>query len=201
MNDPPAGLTLIGRSSGWGMRVVAPRPSRCGDCPSPATASGRVMRTWLHHPSYGTLGVYLREAAGGWPPVPPARQWIQVQGHIRLCWVHAQPDDPRSATAPWVAPLALALTGPVIVVGHRVAAAGAGLALLPCPQPVRLQAGHRSGPGYLAPVAQQPDLYYWQVRGSRPPLIAHWNRIMGVIGTLGTTRYLRYVVRMWPEPR
>jgi hypothetical protein len=78
--------------------------------------------------------------------------------------------------------------------------APAGAPLLPRPQHIRLLPGHRCGRGYLAPVAQQPALSFWQAAGT-PPAIVAWDRIVGVVGTLGTTRYLRYVLSTSTERR
>lgn len=195
MDEPPATITLIGRSSAWGLRVSAPQPRQWALGQVTPHDPGRVVMAWLHHRSYGTIGVYLHE-----PPVdrlilPPARQWLLVRGSIQLWHVHAQLDDPRSATMPELTPLALVAAEIALVNIADVTRWGAPL--LPRPQHVRLLTGHRCGRSYLAPVVQQPDVSYWQAAGT-PPAIATWNRIVGVVSPLGTTRYLRYVLSVSP---
>ncbi|MEI8305710.1 MAG: hypothetical protein WCF99_01475 [Chloroflexales bacterium] len=190
MDDQPATITLIGRSSAWGIRVSAsqPRPWSQGAPHDP----GRVMMAWLHHRSYGTLGVYLREPPGDRRRFPPARQWLQVRGAVQPWRVHAQPDDPRSAAAPELTSLAIVASEIALI--SIADAAPLAPPLLPHPQHVRLLAGRRCGCGYLAPVAQQSDVSYWQAMGMLPPAIISWNRIVGVVSALGPTRYLRYVL-------
>lgn len=195
MDEPAATITLIGRSSAWGVRISASQPRQWSYGQVVPHDTGRVMMAWLHHRSYGTLGVYLPE-----PPVdrlilPPARQWLLVRGSIQLWHVHAQLDDPRSAADPNLAPLVLVASEIAVVTIADVARWGAPL--LPRPQHVRLLTGHHGGRGYLAPVMQQPDVSYWQATGI-PPAIATWNRIVGVVSTLGTARYLRYVLSVSP---
>jgi hypothetical protein len=153
---------------------------------------------WLHHRSYGTLGVYLLDAPGDRFVLPSARQWLQVRGIIQPWHVHAQPDDPRSATSPELAPLAIALIASEIAVVHIADVAQWDVPLVTRPQHVRLLSGRRCGRGVIAPVAQQPDLSYWHPAGI-PPAIAAWNRIVGVVSSLGATRYLRCVLSVATE--
>lgn len=146
---------------------------------------------WLHHRSYGTLGVYLAEHPPDLGLLPPPRQWLRVRGQIQPWRVHAQPDDPRSAVDPDLTSLALVVSEMTLL--DRADLAHAGVPLLLRPQHVRLLTGRRCGRGVIAPVAQQPDLSYWKTAGT-PPAIATWNRIVGVVSSLGATRYLRYVL-------
>lgn len=151
---------------------------------------------WLHQRSFGTIGVYFADPPGD-SRLLPARQWIRVCGTVQPQRVYARPDDPRTAGAPELAPLAVALgtIEPIEMVEKQGAA---GNALLPQPQHVRLRTGRRCGPGALAPVARQPDLCYWQAAGRLLPPIAAWNRIIGVISRAGSQRILRYVVSAVP---
>jgi len=197
VQDQPATTTLIGRSSAWGIRVSAQKPRQWSHGRIAPHDPVRVMMAWLHHRSYGTLGVYLLDAPGDRFVLPSARQWLQVRGIIQPWHVHAQPDDPRSATSPELAPLAIALIASEIAVVHIADVAQWDVPLVTRPQHVRLLTGYRCGRGYLAPVAQQPDLSYWHPAGI-PPAIATWNRIVGVVSALGTARYLRYVLSAQP---
>jgi hypothetical protein len=114
-----------------------------------------------------------------------------MRGQIQPWRVHAQPDDPRSAVDPDLTSLALVVSEMTLVERADLALADAPLLLRP--QYVRLLTGRRCGRGVIAPVAQQPDLSYWKTAGT-PPAIATWNRIVGVVSSLGATRYLRYVL-------
>lgn len=189
MADPAATITLIGRSSAWGLRVSASQPRQQGQATPPDPR--RVVMAWLHHRSYGTLGVYLAEHPSDLGLLPPPRQWLRVRGQIQPWRVHAQPDDPRSAVDPDLTSLALVVSEMALVERADLALADAPLLLRP--QYVRLLTGRRCGRGVIAPVAQQPDLSYWKTAGT-PPAIATWNRIVGVVSSLGATRYLRYVL-------
>ncbi len=197
MQDQSATITLIGRSSAWGLRVSAAQPRQSAHRQATPHDPSRVVMAWLHHRSYGTLGVYLRDAPGDRFVLPPTRQWLQVRGNIQPWHVYAQPDDPRSATSPELAPLAIALIASEIAVVHIADVAQWDVPLVTRPQHVRLLTGHRCGRGYLAPVAQQPDLSYWKTAGT-PLAIATWNRIVGIVSSLGATRYLRYVLSAQP---
>lgn len=181
-------LTLVRRSSAWSVRVSAAQPKY-----RQATSSEprQVMMVWLHHRSYGTLGVYVSEALYEQHILPVARQWLQVRSSFRPLRVHAQPDDPRSVRTPELAPLAIMATEIVVItITNRTDWAAP---CLPQAQHIRVIPGRRCGHGILAPVAQQPDVSYWQVPGALPAIV-HWNRIAGVVSTLGATRYLRYVL-------
>lgn len=191
MTDIPATITLIGRSSAWGWRVSAPQPRLQAQRWVPLPDPGRVMMAWLHHRSYGTLGVYLVGSLAHSCALPPARQWLRVRGQIQPWRVYARPEDPRSAVDPDRAPLAVAVAE--ITLAERADLLHASAPLLPHPQPIRLLAGRRCGRGVIAPAAQQPDVSYWQADGA-PPAIAAWNRIVGVVSSIGSTRYLRYVL-------
>lgn len=193
----PATITLVGRCSAWGLRLPA-SPSQAGYPSASPRSPRRVVMAWLHHRSYGTLGVYLTDPPGDLCMLPAARQWVRVSGLVLPRRVCAQPDDPRSASAPDLAPLAVALTTSAIISVPLAEADTFVAPLLLNPQHVRLLAGRRCGRGYLVPVAHQPDLSYWQATGTLPPSIATWNRIVGVVGTLGAERYLRYVVSAQP---
>jgi hypothetical protein len=191
VDDPSATITLIGRSSAWGLRVSALQPRQWAQRQATLHDSSRVVMAWLHHRSYGTLGVYLAEHASDLRLLPPPRQWLRVRGQFQPWRVHAQPDDPRSAVDPDLTPLALVVSDLTLV--ERADLVHARGPLLLRPQHVRLLTGRRCGRGVIAPVAQQPDLSYWKTVGT-PPAIATWNRIVGVVSSLGTTRYLRYVL-------
>ncbi len=194
MDDPPATITLIGRSSAWGLRVSASQPRQWGQATPPDPS--RVVIAWLHHRSYGTLGIYLAEHASDLRLLPPPRQWLRVCGQLQPWRVYAQPDDPRSAVDPDLTPLALMISEMTLV--ERADLALTGVPLLRRPQHVRLLTGRCCGRGVIAPVAQQPDLSYWTTAGT-PPTIATWNRIVGVVSSLGATRYLRYVLSAAPR--
>lgn len=207
-------LTLIGRSSAWGTRLsVVPHPRHWSADQLAPPDPDRVVMTWLHHRTYGTIGVYLvttvpvaAAAAAATPPadhrhhrlLPPPRTWIQVRGHVQPWRVAALPDDPRSASDPALAPLALAVTELTVIDRSRTEqpeqlASSASVPMLHRAQSVRLRSGRPCGSGVIAPLAQQPDLSFWQPGGIVAPIVT-WNRMHGVITTLGATRYLRYLL-------
>ena len=223
---PSATITLIGRSSRWGFRVSAlpPRPLPL----RPSSPSGqaippelrRVEVAWLHHRSYGTLGIYRvaqRDERGDdgeydhghardhghdevLPGRPRSRQWLQVIGSFQPWWVYAQADDPRSSIDHCLAPLALVVAAVTPVVrGEALPTAAAVVRppeAAPCferPQQARVCPGRRCGNGTIAPVAQFPDVSYWHSRSAHPSMV-RWNQIVGVTAPLGTQRTLRYVL-------
>jgi len=212
-------LTLIGRSSAWGTRLsVVPHPRRWSADQLAPPDPDRVVMTWLHHRTYGTIGVYLVKAmpvaaavaataataatmAAHWHSqrLPPPRTWLQVRGHVQPWRVAALPDDPRSASDPALAPLALAVTDVIVIDRSRTEqpehpASSASAPMLHRAQSVRLHSGRPCGSGVIAPLAQQPDFSFWQQPGGIPAPIVTWNRMYGVITTLGATRYLRYLL-------
>lgn len=195
MTDLPAMITLIGRSSAWGLRIAAPPPRSWAQRRFPFPDPGRVMMAWLHHRSYGTLGVYLTGSLADLHALPPGRRRLRVRGQIQPWRVYARLEDPRSAVDPDLAPLAVAVSE--IALAERADLLHASAPLLLRPQHIRLLAGRRCGRGVIAPAAQQPDLSYWQADGT-PPAIAAWNRIAGVVSSIGSTCYLRYVLSAAP---
>jgi hypothetical protein len=190
-------ITLVGRSSAWGMRTVAPslhndRMVETRNVPQ------QVCSTWLHHRSYGTIGVYLIEPLSEQPGIPPGRQWLRAEGHIAPLRVAARPDDPRSAVVPELAPLLIALTA-WAPVERSTGSLATHVPILPRPQSTRLLPARRCGRGLLAPMRRYSDLHYWQLSNNTLPLHVVWNRVVGVAETIGGLRFLRYVVRFVPE--
>jgi hypothetical protein len=78
--DLPATITLIGHSNVWDPSIRASAaPWNKGTPHDP----GRVVMAWLHHRSYGTLGIYLAQHPSDLRLLPPPRQWLQVRGAVQ----------------------------------------------------------------------------------------------------------------------
>lgn len=195
-------ITLTGRCSTWLWRVPAGAADR-GIRP-PARGTPSLLSSWLHHPAYGMLGVYLTPSLADAVPSDPRLQACLARnrrihgiGILRPYLAGALADDPRATGEPLLTPLVIELTAitmltstqaqttaPVIVHGERSDRI-VGLAGRPLTE--------------LIPLAHWPDAVYWHTSGPPPTAIATWNRIRGVTTVLGPHRYIRYV--LWHDPR
>lgn len=174
---PELPLTLLGRLMGWQARQRA-------------DGRGMLWVGWLRHHHYGLLGIYIpAPAQTPEPPVSPERRWVQVSGMLQPLRVLAHPAaDPRSEIAFTECPLLLhALT---ITPCARTTS-------LPPPaqQLMQVKPGRWLGQGYLAPTRHFADLFcFTPFVPQQPAAMLTWERVYGIVRTVGTRRYLRYVL-------
>jgi hypothetical protein len=166
-------LSVIGRASMWKRRM--------------AVDGARVWTAWLHHPAYGTLGVYVPDHEAPLGAALPDRSFIEVRGYLHPLRVSAREDDPRSEADVSLAPLLI----------QAVSISRCDRATFPPPLPLqqaRVRGGRWIEVGSLACTTDYPTLVCL-VRGAQTcGAVAHWNRPYGVLMTLGTRRYLRYML-------
>jgi len=196
--DPDAAqLTLIGRTSAWLPHLPAGPADHGAQPPRPARGARPFLVSWVHHRSYGTLGVYLATAGDAQGIVLQRGQWLQITGVVRPCLAYALPDDPRSAIALEYTPLLLDVTAIRLASGSR---RQVPLPLLETPRHVRVLRASPAGSGQLVPLARWADAVYWHATGGAPAVSATWNCVRGVVTQLGAYRYLRYVLS-WRSPQ
>jgi len=168
-------LTLVGSITVWKQRLCA-------------TAPGAVWITWLRHPAYGTLGIYVLPKPIAMGEALPNRTWVCVRGVLRPLRVVAMEDaDPRSEQNSAQVPLLIHATS-VTVCEHTT----------PMPslkrQEIRVRPGRWIGTGYLARTDHMPDLVCFVPTEQRSRVVLAWNHLYGVLAHLGRRHYLRYVL-------
>lgn len=191
-----ATITLVGRTSAWLLRLPAGAADRGTRPPQPARGERLLRASWVHHPHYGTLGVYLAADAEAQSQALRRGQWVQISGVVRPSFAVALPDDPRSAVDVALAPLlveaAQVLPAPRSPEHPPPAlAAPCHARVLPTP------------PGSLAaivPLAQWSDAVYWRPGRATPAVSVAWNTVRGIVTRLGERRYLRYVLSLRAAP-
>jgi hypothetical protein len=174
---PEFTLQLAGRVGNWHPRYVH-------------TQARAVWAAWLHTAQYGLIGVYVLPK----PNVPlamavPHRAWVQLQGMIRPLRVQALPDDPRVAGDIASTPLLVHA-----VQTARVRRTAPAPPLLPHAAAFQVRAGEWTPAGYLAPAAHLPDLYHLATEAQRFDQVRLWSIVRGVVATVGSYRFLRYIV-------
>lgn len=171
-------LTLWGRTSAWQQRIAVPG--------APGGA-GPLLSTWLHHPVFGTLGIYLSQPIAGAVGLERGRR-IKVTARVRPLLVGALRDDPCSIVDARLAPLALEL--------YTIQIANTGISsttpILGEPASVRVLPTQSDV--HILRVSGWPDAVFWQPDGSHEPVRATWNQIFGVVTHYHRRRYLRYVL-------
>ena len=90
-------VTLVGRTSAWRERRRVDDGERLGVC-------------WLHHRTYGTIGVAATSATVFSHVMCHRREWVQIIGAVQPCLAYALPDDPRSITSDDHTPLLVEAT-------------------------------------------------------------------------------------------
>lgn len=191
---PPIALT--GRTSAWQRRVPAGSAEQAlSREPRPEREAPRLLSTWLHHPAYGMIGVYLPESrAAHWERdhrrLFERSQWIHLTGIVRPYYAVALVDDPRSAHHPTLCPFAVEVmqidSAPQ---RHRLPPQ---VVARPCISRI-LPRGAASTP-HLLPLAQWPDAVYWGGMRETPMVNITWNTMRGIVTTVKHMRFLRYVV-------
>ena len=178
MADGPQ-LTLVGRSSAW-------REHRRVD------GGERLLVCWLHHRTYGTIGVVVNAATVLHGLTLLRREWVQVTGVVQPCLAYALPDDPRSAMSDAYTPL--------LMEASSVQRLGELPPLLkpPClssAQSVRVAPGRRVAKGSITPVIGWADAVVWYEEHRAGAIFVQWNTVHGVVTGVGPQRYGRYVLR------
>lgn len=188
-HDAPE-ITLIGRTSAWrphhlvaGVKRSIQHEQRASTAP--------VLVTWLHHHTYGTLGIYAMDKAAVRDLKRQRREWVRVTGIVRPCVAFALTDDPCSGVNHDYTPLLL----------HVVSAQPVATLptiweppVLSSVQPVRITPGQSAGSGRIAAVVGWADAVYWQTFEAPLSLFAEWNAVRGVVTHFAQHRYLRYVL-------
>ncbi|NTU78444.1 MAG: hypothetical protein HGA45_03430 [Chloroflexales bacterium] len=189
-------LTLIGRTSAWLPHLPAGPADRGAHPPRPASGARPLLVSWVHHRSYGTIGVYLAAAEAIQGTVLRRGQWLHITRRVQPCLAYALPDDPRSALALAYTPLLLEVTAIRTVDRAR---SQVPQPLLTIPRQARVLPARPGGLGRLVPLAHWADAIYWHATGEAPAVNATWNAVRGVVTRLGAYRYLRYVLS-WQAP-
>ena len=172
-------VTLVGRTSAW-------REHRRVD------DGGLLQVCWLHHRTYGTIGVAATHATAFADVMRHRREWVQVIGVVQPCLAYALPDDPRSATSDAYTPLLVEATSVQRLVELPP------LLEPPCLSPaqsVRIAPGRRMARGSIAPVIGWADAVVWHEVHRPSAIFAQWNTFQGVVTRVGPQRYGRYVLR------
>jgi hypothetical protein len=172
---PEIPLTLVGAIRVWKQRLCA-------------TAPGTVWITWLRHPAYGTLGIYVLPKPIAMGEALPNRTWVCVRGVLRPLRVVAMEDaDPRSERDSTQVPLLIHATS-VTLCEHTT----------PMPslkrQQIRVRSGRWIGNGYLVPTQHVPDLVCLVPTEQQGRALVAWNYLYGVLKRVGRRHYLRYVL-------
>ena len=183
-------ITLLGRTSAWQLHQPVAVP-RKGGYSRHRSIDTPLFVTWLHHRTYGTLGVYATDKSELRDIERRRKEWVKVTGVFRPCRVVALPDDPRSATSRDDAPLLLAV---VAVQQAKTLPVIGKQPLLTATLPIRITPGQPAKSGRIAPVVGWADAVYWQEAHNPPAIFATWNTVHGVVTPLGPHRYLRYVL-------
>jgi hypothetical protein len=193
VSTPASGtITLVGRSSAWQARLPAGPADRGRRPASPARGAQRLHACWLHHPAYGTLGVYLAAAVAQHGVALRRGQWLQLTGVVRPVFAAALPDDPRSAHAVNLAPLLVEVAQVRLVQRSDPLPP---LVLTPALQ-VRVLPPAPDSPTTLLPLAHWADAVYWRRTATTATVSVAWNRVRGVVTPCGSLRYLRYVLSL-----
>lgn len=188
-------LTLTGKTSAWQQRLCRdPRGEKHKHVSQAAVQS--IAAAWLHHRTFGTVGVYFPEA-----PEPVALrlrrgQWLKVSGVVRPLQVGALRDDPRSVIAPAAAPLLLAVTELAIL--EQSPEQWPDLPQTPSPQRVRVGSPRQLSGGLVADVLPHGDLLHWTPHGTPQERFRDWNCVYGLVTRLSDRRFLRYVLSYRP---
>jgi hypothetical protein len=169
---PEIPLTLVGAINVWKQRLCAAAP-------------GAVWLTWLWHPAYGTLGIYVLPKPIAMGEALPNRRWVCVHGVLRPLRVVAVEDaDPRSEQNSAQVPLLIHATS-ITACEHTT----------PMPslerQEIGVRPGRWIGNGYLVPTHHLPDLVCLVPTEQHGRGILTWNHPYGVIAHLGPHHYLR----------
>lgn len=192
----PATITLVGRTSAWQQRLPAGAADRGFRPPQPARGERLLLASWLHHPGYGTLGVYLAAEVDTHSQALRRGQWVQLSGIVRPYFAVALPGDPRSALDPALAPL-------LVEVAQLLPASRGDQPpplVLEAPNHARVLPPAPGSPAQLVPLAQWGDAVYWRATPATPAVIVAWNTVRGVVTRFGQDRYLRYVLSLRATP-
>ncbi len=190
----PATITLVGRTSAWQQRLPAGAADRGSRPPQPARGERLLLASWLHHPGYGTLGVYLAAEVDTHSQALRRGQWVQLSGIVRPYFAFALPDDPRSALDPALAPL-------LVEVAQLLPASRSEQLpplVLTAPSHARVLPPAPGSPAQLVPLAQWGDAVYWRATPATPAVSVAWNTVRGVVTRFGQDLYLRYVLSLRP---
>jgi hypothetical protein len=185
-----ASVTLVGRTSSWQQRLPAGAADRGGTHGPITRGASALLVSWLHHPSYGTLGIYLPAEATSGDLALPRRRWVQLTGYLRPALVWALAGDPRSA-------IDVALT-PLLIEVATISPARRGQQRQPLLD-VPLYARVRPAAGVMRalwPLARWRDAVYWPAQPMSTPVSVAWNTVRGVVTQLYGQRYLRYVLSL-----
>jgi hypothetical protein len=192
----PATITLVGRTSAWQQRLPAGAADRGSRPPQPARGERLLLASWLHHPSYGTLGVYLAAEVDTHSQALRRGQWVQLCGIVRPYFAVALPDDPRSALDLTLAPL-------LVEVAQLLPASRGDQPpplVLAAPNHARVLPPSPGSPAQLVSLAQWGDAVYWRATPATPAVSVAWNTVRGVVTRFGQDRYLRYVLSLRATP-
>lgn len=189
-------ITLVGRTSAWQQRLPAGAANRGSRPLQPARGERLLLASWLHHPTYGTLGVYLAAEASADGQALSRGQWVQLRGIVRPYFAFALPDDPRSVVDPALTPLLVEATQVRPVSRSEQLPALA----LTMPQSTRVLPPAPGRPTQLVPLAQWGDAVYWRPALAAPAVNVAWNTVRGVVTRFGQGRYLRYVLSLRAAP-
>lgn len=190
VSDAPQ-LTLIGRASSWRIHLPAAAAEGGIQAASSKEVDGQVLVTWLHHRSYGLIGIYTTSDVNFSGVKQQRGAWVRAVGRVRPCRVTALPDDPRSARSPVDAPLLLALASVEPIAAPRTSIAKPRLS---SPQSVRVSSNQRSGYGWIGSITGWSDATIWQTNQSSAAVFSTWNTVRGVVTRFGQHRYLCYVL-------
>ena len=179
---PEIPLTLIGRLLTWETRLRA-------------HGRGALWVGWLRPPNHGLLGIYMPPKAQAYYPPAPDRRWVHVTGLLQPLRVLAHPGtDPRSEVATAETPLLL----------HAISIAPCARATsLPAParRLIQVGPGRQLGRGYLAPARHFADIFcFTPTSPDGSATMLAWERPYGVVRTVGSRRYLRYVLTASASP-
>lgn len=189
-------ITLVGRTSAWQQRLPAGAADRGSRPPQPAHGARLLLASWLHHPSYGTLGIYLAAEVDTHSQALRRGQWVRLSGIVRPYFTFALPDDPRSALDPALSPL-------LVEVAQLLPASRSEELpplVLTAPSHARVLPPTPGSPAQLIPLAQWGDAIYWRATPATPAVIVAWNTVRGVVTRFGQDRYLRYVLSLRATP-
>lgn len=188
-------LTLTGKASAWQRRLCRDAPVNGRGRVSQAVTRD-VVAAWVHHRTFGTIGVYLSGRVEVAAPGLRRGQWLQITGTVRPLLVAALRDDPRSVLAPGDAPLLLAVTELVVLEGAPER--WPELPQLVAPQRVRVGSPRLLSDGLVADVLPYGDLLHWTAHGTPQERFRDWNCVYGLVSRLGGHRFLRYLLSYRP---
>lgn len=185
----------MGKTSAWQQRLC--RDSRGEQHERTGQAAVQsIAAAWLHHRTFGTIGVYLPEASEPVALRLRRGQWLRVVGVVRPRQVGALRDDPRSIVAPGDTPLLLAVMELTLL--EQSPERWPDLPQIPSPQRVRVGSPRQLSGGLVADVLPHGDLLHWTPHGTLQERFRDWNCVYGLVTRLAERRFLRYVLSYRP---